>query len=762
MTDSPHDFENEVRRIARHRWPSAEYSGSSMVGGRERDGVFVTEECIHLLECTTSRQKDKALSDLKKLYGLYTEYRKKHPQQAIKCWFITQHEPTADQRSCQSTIKGAPPEIFNVLSFAQFLSKLVDSHEYLTLRDKHKFGSVYDPKTGNTSKPPQYIDVGVRCTGKGEVLPLRELVAQLENGKRLMLLGEYGVGKSMTLRELYRLLAAKHRRSASPRFPVFINLREHQGQPGPEEILERHARNIGFHAPHQLVRAWKAGYVILILDGFDEVSSLGLQGAWRRLRDARDASMAGLRCILRDSPEDCGIAVAGREHFFDTEDERKSAIGQIGDWIELRLDEFSDTQIAALVKQFGYGGEIPPWIPTRPLLLSTLFARGLSDDASSALTVLTDPAAGWDMLLWEVCKREARIEQGVSGANIRAILEALATMARTRDTGLGPLAPDDIIGVFKAECGFHPTDESLVVLQRLPGLGRDSTGGDDARCFVDVEFADACRSGDLVRFAADPFNSPVGTALSQARIGLGTTGCAVASHLLNSQGFNSGRLTAAIKACQKLPMLGAVPADLMQVALHLNLPIESPLTVPELLFDRFELVPGRSDMANVQFVDCFFGVLEIPPEVAADQCPVFRSCLIQEVEGRLSARDLPHGRFQECVIEVYMTPVGSTSAAMDVNIPVGAQVLLTVLKKLFVQSLSGRKESALYRGLDSEHRKRVAAILGIMKRRGLAQTSGKAGEPVWLPIRWNRSRAMAILEAPSTSRDPAMVEARKA
>lgn len=762
MTIDPHIFEDEVRRIARYRWPRAEYSGSAMVEGQERDGVFITDECIHLLECTTSRQKDKALFDLKKLHGLYNYYRKLHPQQAIKCWFITKDEPTADQRACRAEIKGAPPEIFNILSLSQFLSKLIESSEYLARRDAHKFGSAYDPKTGSTTNTPKYIDVGLRCSGKGEAITLNEAISTLLAGGKIVLLGEYGVGKSMTLREIYRALATKHRRGESSKFPVFVNLREHQGQHEPAEILERHARNIGFHQPSQLVRAWKAGYVILLLDGFDEVSSLGLQGAWRRLRDARNASMAGIRNLLRDSPQDCGIALAGREHFFDTDDERRRAIGQMDGWLELRLDEFTEKQIEKLVQQFGYRGEIPPWIPTRPLLLSTLFARGLSADASAALTVLTDPASGWDMLINEVCAREARIEQGISGDNIRTILESLATLARSRDSGLGPLRPEDIVAIFRQECGFLPADEALIVLQRLPGLGRDSTGGEDSRCFVDYEFADACRAGDLRRFALDPFNSPVGDKLSEAKIGIGLTGVAVACLALGKAGFNSGRLSAAIKASHKISKSGALPVDLLQVALMLNLPIEQNLIVSQILFDRFELVPGRSDMANVQFSDCYFGVLQIPPELTPVECPVFRTCLIQELEGRVSYRDMPNGHFLDCVIEAYETSTGGTSGTMDIKVPAGAQVLLSLLKKLFVQSLGGRKENALYRGLDEEHQGKVSSVLEIIKRHGLAKPSGRGGEPIWLPVRWNRSRAMAILDAPSTTPDPAMVEARKA
>ena len=761
MHDDPRKFEEEVRRIACFRWPSAGYAGSEIIGGRERDGVFVTEECIHLLECTTSRYKDKALSDLKKLYSLYTEYRKRHAQQAIKCWFITLHEPTADQRACRTEVKGAPPEIFNILSLAQFQAKLVDSFEYLQLRDNHKFGSVYDPKTESVTQIPKYIDVGLRCAGRNESFSIEQLADALVEGKRLVVLGEYGVGKSMMLREIYRTLAKRNRDHRSTKFPVFLNLREHQGQQDPAEVLERHARNVGFHAPNQLVRAWKAGYVVLLLDGFDEVSSLGLQAAWRRLRDARYVSMTGVRCLVRESPTGTGLAVAGREHFFDTAEERRHAIGQAEDWLEIRPDEFTETQIQQLVGQFAYRGDIPPWLPSRPLLLCTLFARGIEKDTASALTVLTDPAAGWNMLLKEVCSREARIEQGISGQNIRSILESLATLARAKDTGLGPFSPQDIISLFQAECGFPPTDEALVVLQRLPGLGRASTGAEDSRCFVDAEFADACRAGGLVRFAKDPFNEKSSGDLSLTKIGVGQTGIGVACLLLGEIGFNSGRLTAAIKAMQKLPVAGAIPADLLQVAVMLGLTIEQPLLVSGLLFDRMELASSTVDFTNVNFVDCYFFSLELAPDVTAANCPLFTRCMVQEVDGRISSHDLPAGRFSDCIFESFMSPTGGTSGALNLGVPAGVQVLVSALKKLFVQSLSGRKENAFFRGLDEKHQIKVLPILALLKRSGLAQPGGRAGDPVWHPVRWQRSRVLAILEAPSTSQDPVIVEARK-
>ena len=70
MFEDGKDFENEVRRIARLLWPSAEFGGAAMEEGRERDGLFETEEFVHVVECTTSRSKKKAEEDLRSFRSL--------------------------------------------------------------------------------------------------------------------------------------------------------------------------------------------------------------------------------------------------------------------------------------------------------------------------------------------------------------------------------------------------------------------------------------------------------------------------------------------------------------------------------------------------------------------------------------------------------------------------------------------------------------------------------------------------------------------
>lgn len=97
-------FEKEVRRIASLLWPTAiASSGSAMIDGRERDGVYETEECVHFIECTISRQKYKAEENTEKISTVAEKKRKAKPDKAIKCWFITNEDVTADQRAvCQA------------------------------------------------------------------------------------------------------------------------------------------------------------------------------------------------------------------------------------------------------------------------------------------------------------------------------------------------------------------------------------------------------------------------------------------------------------------------------------------------------------------------------------------------------------------------------------------------------------------------------------------------------------------------------------
>jgi len=77
-------FEDEVRRIAWALWPQSENQGATKIGGLERDGVFITDDMVYLLECTTSRKQEKAQKDIDKLIKLADEIQRVYTNKGVK------------------------------------------------------------------------------------------------------------------------------------------------------------------------------------------------------------------------------------------------------------------------------------------------------------------------------------------------------------------------------------------------------------------------------------------------------------------------------------------------------------------------------------------------------------------------------------------------------------------------------------------------------------------------------------------------------
>ena len=323
-----HDFEREVLRIARYLWHEAEYGGSVNVEGKERDGVFQTEDCTHIIEATTSRKKEKAEQDLDKIAGLIRTEIAKNTGKGVRGWFVTLDEPTSDQRDVlrRRNVSQFRNQI-NVLSFSQFQSKIIDVRDYFSLREKHPFGSVRDPGTEDINPKSGYIDLDCLDIDTKKLNSIADLSEGLLRGTKYVLLGDYGSGKSMTVRETYLTLKMKYLSGDTSCFPIAINLREHFGQDDPAEVLERHGRKIGYPKPDHLVRAWKTGYGVLLLDGFDEISNYGINGSWKRLKDIRYKSLEPIRNIVNLNPKNTGVLIAGRLFYIEDMRELKNALG---------------------------------------------------------------------------------------------------------------------------------------------------------------------------------------------------------------------------------------------------------------------------------------------------------------------------------------------------------------------------------------------------------------------------------------------------
>ena len=745
-------FEDEVRRIARALWPRAEFSGAAVLGRRETDGVFYTEECIHVIEATTSRSKSKALEDINKLNKNIQRFRNKGGTQAVVGWFVTREEPTADQRSVTDKFR----HTINTMSFSHFQARLIDSKAYLSARDNYRFGSVRDPVTDKIVPTIEYVPLDIVIADSMNTISHRTLISQISEGKTVVLLGDYGAGKSMTLREIYRDLRRKHLKSQTNKFPVYINMRDHYGQYSSSEIINRHAEAIGYNTPGHLVRAWRAGYIHLLIDGFDEISTLGMQGLWRDLKGNRFRAMQPIRQLIQDHPDSAGLVIAGRASFFDNQDERRNALKLPQNAIELTLNEFTDEQVTTYLQRAGLSGAVPWWLPSRPLLVGYMAAKGLLVDfvIDETASQQIDQSTGWDVLLDRIADREAAIEAGIDGGTVRGLLERLSTKARATENGLGSLSPETIVQAFREVCGYPPDDRGMLLLQRLPGLGIDREE-EKSRTFIDETFADACRAGDLAVFIKAPYKFPQ-SVLSEIASPVGLLGIDVARKKIQSLGFSEGRINAALDVARKAEAIYTT-YDIAMLLSASSYQIQQKVMIDNIFIPEMEFKDDQVNYSPLVFKDCFISRLEIDSSIRDYEAPSFQQCYVNRLEGRTSKEDLPRGSFDsECVIETFSESVETTNQILRLDVPLGVRVCLTILKKLYEQAGSGRRENALYRGLDSHAQRLVPKVLQVLQSEGLAFPDKSKKMTVWRPDRSKRTRVGQIIVAPSIGEDKAL------
>ena len=757
-------FEDEVRRIARARWPQAQYGGAAMINGRERDGVFETEDVIHYIEATRSRREDKAKDDTKKIFALLVDQQRHGSMKGAIGWFVTQDEPTADQRDA---VRLHGKGQVKAVSFAQFQQALVDVPEYLSKRERHFFGSVADPATGNISPNVDYVPLDLFELSSGVNVSVEAITAGLQAGKSFVLLGDYGAGKSMTLRQVFFKLRDAYRAGGDPRFPIYINLREHSGQDDPSELLERHARRLGFGQPHALVSAWRAGFAILVIDGFDEVTTLGVSGARSKLREARRRSLEAVRTLIAQTPLSVGTIVAGRDHFFNSPEERSSSLGLRSSTTTVAVGELTQKQIAKYLEKIaGKSTPLPDWLPTRPLLVAYIATRGLLGEFAEVLTSI-DATDGWHFLLQRIFERESKISPNLDGSTLRRILERLATVARSTTDGMGPITQQQIRAAFIQICDSEPDEQANLLLQRLPGLGvyRDE---DDTRTFVDLELAEVCRARDVIDFVTDPYGMRQDEGWTQAVSSVAafagkTAITRVVRDLQARSDFVPTKLEVALQALDGQHSVGALRADLAALLIELGHSLVKNSIIEGEVFENYCLiVPHASaDLSRLTFRNCLFQEIELTEAEGKGELPQFQSCVFMTIRGRSSKADIPDGSFDnDCTFEEFPDRAETQAAILSTKLTRGEKLILTLLRKLFVQSLSGRANSALSRGLDLNDRQLVPEAVRLLTQHGLVALYSRSDGDVWIPIRKEISRARRMLAAPTTCGDEVLTAAR--
>jgi hypothetical protein len=747
-------FEEEVRRVARSLYQGNEAGGSVTIDGLERDGVFVTEDLVVAIEATRSRGKAKAEKDCGKLRDLVTKLSRKYPDKAVKGLFITSEDPTSEQNAVAGK---AGPQIAS-MSFATFEARLVDVNQYVSARRQYFFGSALDPVTQDGNVQGKYINTEVvKLPEKTQAFSLQKIRQSLDAGAKIVLLGDFGIGKSMALREIFLSYARDRLAGRDQSTMLHLNLRDHQGQTDPVEALERHARLIGFPKPHQLVRAWRSGRATILLDGFDEISAGNWPGRVSSLSDIRRRSVALVRRFMQDTSSSSGVLLAGRSQFFDNEAEMADVLGLTPSSILLSASDLTDAQVKELLASRNWGDVVPEWLPTRPLLVAHLAARGVLNDLKSTEDNL-DAAGSWDFLIDQLSKREARIDVGVDGGRVRQILERLATRARVSPSGLGPLSFEDVTSAFQAACGYYPDPESYILLQRLPGM-QAYEAESNSRVFIDDDLADSLRAGDVLRSIEDPYNNDAASIFRDAQTALGELGLQLLSYKLASESIEAGSVrTAFQKSVTREGEENVLTLDILRLMLLDGHKVEESLSIQSAYIPSIEFSEG-AEAQNISFNDCWIGVLDVGEVRDASKLPQFYRCPIDRVDGVTGIDAFARERFTECTVGNYTDSAENASSILSLSVSDYKRVTISILQRLFLRSGKGRKELAFYRGALSESQKRlVPQALDRLQRERIAWPGRSRGTVLWSPNRAMTSRVRRILSSPTSSTDPVLTE----
>lgn len=751
------EFEKKCTQIAHLLWPFAHVAGSIMAGGRERDGVFITEECVHLLEYTELRTKDKAEKDGKKLSDFIPEYQRKYPDKGVKGWFITSDEPTADQKS--AILKEKNGNRISAISFETFKSKLVNVPEYFSCRDNYNFGSVKDPGSSSNEPKVGFVQNELIECGSGDSLTPDELLQREANGERWVFLGEYGSGKSMTLRYFYNHLKQKYLAGKISQFPIHINLRDHNGQDDSSEIIERHCKKIGYSNSGHLVRAWRAGLSILLLDGFDELAPLSFTKHSPRFKEVRKHAMLGIKKLISETPRESKVIVVGRSNYFDDIADRCNCIGIDSYWKEFQISDFTESQMVDYLHRYDIRGKIPTWMPKRPLLIGYLASHGIIKELLSHPDEYVVPAQGWDHLISLICKRESEIEISLDGDTVRQVLERISTTARKSSNGLGPLFEADFTKSFESIVGNAPDKGSFNIIQRLPGIGIDNQI-DGSRKFIDADLCDACRAGDLIKVLLDPYGKEKEIYEDSLYLS-GNTCIDMVVYKIEQGVIPKGQIIQSINMISKLGKFGVLKYDFVQLAKRTGTDIDSiNLNISGIDISRLEL-DDWGFWKNITFSDCFVNDMYIDADDLKNM-PSFNQTYISNIYGINPEHfnEIKDHMFMSCEVENIHNYSETNKQIFDLSLCLPEKLLLSILRKVFIQRGKGRVENALTSGVETGSQKYAADILAILQKYKYIYPTTNSTERIWHANRDKQDEVKEILKDPIRSKYQVQIDTR--
>lgn len=679
-----------------------------------------------IIEATINHSLEKVRGDIARLQivkqkliadGIYVE-----------AYIVLQKEPTNFMQ------EGGKAAKIEVISFETFYRSWYDAQSYIAARLQRPFGSAYrEGSEGPDDRPyvPVFFD-----DLDGRRYSIDALSDLIRGGRKAVLTGDFGTGKSRAIQQLFMKLSSK---KAGETSPVSIDLRYMWGTTSAEEVLRRHYSMLQLgSAAEKVSDALHHDEFYLLLDGFDELAIQEWGSDPEAVAKSRARTMEPIRDLLSRTKN--GALVTGRAHYFNNDTEMLSALGLPMNTLILSTPpEFSLTEVTQFMKDMGYEGDIPVWLPRKPLV-----AEMYCDFAASGLIAKgSTRSAFWENFIDALCRRDAKIRQSYDPEAIKQILCRLSRRTRALPSGQGPILPSDVQEAFTYVVGQLPAQEASSMLQRLPGLGRVSSESED-RQFIDNFIIQGLRGLDVSKIIA---TYETDTKAHEWRHGAGELGVEVIASRSGSQ-FSQQDALNRIKG-EQVKSFGRLNADIV-----------SGLLLSE---------EGAIDFGGAEVVDGSFSVLDLSTKSVSNLTilssdieflNIYNStvssvriidCLIENLDGA-TVDGLPEW-IENCEI-TNQTQMDTVARIKRSQLKSSEMILVTILRKVFFQPGSGRKEEALLRGLGQYgDTKLQGKIIGTLKTHSfISEVPGSSGK-LYIPERSKTARAGRMISQLQQSDD---------
>lgn len=721
-------LEEKARRMAEAIWASP--CVPEQIAGVRVDGVIKLRENHYVvIEVSKNYSLDKTRTDIAKINSVRNALFAKGIY--VEAYFLTDGQPPASSKAT------AEASSIKILSLDEFGAKFLGSSEYQFLRKKKAFGSAVSPRSGDPDTG-RYAEIRY-LDGDEKKYSVTDISNALKNRSQVVLVGEFGSGKSRCIKEIFEMLAKED----SVFTPIAINLRDNWGLKSKSIIFRNHLEDLGLGKfADSLIRSSGDGNHPILLDGFDEIGSQSWSGEAARLSEIRKQSLVGVRDVVQSSSR-AGILITGREHYFGSDKEMIDSLGLRDDAIVLRCPaEFTEQEAKDYLQLNSSLSILPDWMPRKPLICQLL--SQLDDEQ---LAKLEEKNSGevqfFESIVDAVCEREIRIHSSLDADTVKRILLKLAQDSRYQHRNNESISVAQLNEAFFSVTGYSPVDDSSVLLQRLPYLGRLSSESTD-RVFIDDYAKNGLRGLAVVQ---SQLNRDPHVPKSNWKQPLDIFGLRVWSENLEpgQQALNYA------KECESSGNSQFV-ADYVAARL---LGEEETCDFDGLMVNNSHIVDLRMAGKTITKLIIQSTVIE---KITHEECEVsdvwINDCLITDFYGVSENRKLPDYFRDDCSVQVFNHTL-NTSKISELDLNDAQKTLLVIIKKLFFQHGAGRKEEALLRGAESYWDRRIAQriITFMISEKIVSRIKGDQGH-VYVPQRRHTRRMGAIVELRRSSKDP--------